>query len=197
MNSAGAPHSVRRIRTPSLRPFTLWATETLTFLFTDIEGSTEMLRRIGQAAYAAVLTDHHSIIRSGIAAHEGKEMGTQGDGFFVVFSSPSACVSAVLETQRALSSHEWPADEHVRVRMGIHSGEAAETASGLVGLEVHRAARVAAVAHGGQVLVSLAAGGLVRDSLPVGASLRDLGAHRLKDLGHPEQLFQLEAEGWS
>ncbi|MGB9112937.1 MAG: tetratricopeptide repeat protein [Acidimicrobiales bacterium] len=171
------------------------ATETLTFLFTDIEGSTEMLRRSGRASYAAVLADHHSIIRSGIAAQEGKEMGTQGDGFFAVFSSPSACVAAVLETQRALSSHKWPADEHVRVRMGIHSGEAEETASGLVGLEVHRAARVAAVAHGGQVLVSSAAVALVRDSLPEGTSLRDLGSHRLKDLGHPEQLFQLEAEG--
>ena len=112
-----------------------------------------------------------------------------------MFTSPSGCVSAVLETQRALSSHEWPADEHVRVRMGIHIGEAAETASGLVGFEVHRAARVAAVAHGGQVLVSGAAGGLLRDSLPAGVSLRDLGSHRLKDLGHLEQLFQLEAEG--
>jgi len=171
------------------------STETLTFLFTDIEGSTELLRRLGHDSYASVLAEHHSLIRTGIAAHDGKEVSTQGDGFFAVFSSPSACVSAAIETQRALSSHGWPAGEQVRVRMGIHSGEAAETATGLVGLEVHRAARVAAVAHGGQTLLSTAAAVLVRDSLPSGASLRDLGRHRLKDLSRPEQIFQLECEG--
>jgi predicted ATPase/class 3 adenylate cyclase len=164
-------------------------------LFTDIEGSTELLRRLGHDAYTSVLADHHSLIRAGLDAHSGKEVSSQGDGFFAVFSSPSACVSAAIETQRALSSHGWPCGEPVRVRMGIHSGEAEETTTGLVGLEVHRAARVAAVAHGGQILVSSAAAALVSDSLPQGASLRDLGLHRLKDLGRPERIFQLEAGG--
>ena len=115
-----------------------------------------------------MLADHHRLIRAGLAAHGGEEVATQGDGFFAVFASPRACVDAAIEMQRALVSHPWPAGERVRVRMGIHSGEAAETAAGLAGLEVHRAARIAAVAHGGQVVVSAAAAGLLRDSLPAG-----------------------------
>jgi predicted ATPase/class 3 adenylate cyclase len=171
------------------------ATVTLTFLFTDIEGSTALLRRIGDAAYAGALADHHAVIRSGIAAHGGKEIDTQGDAFFAVFSSPSACVAAVIEMQRSLAAHTWPGREQIRVRMGVHVGEALETATGLVGFEVHRGARVAAAANGGQVLLSAAAGVLVRDARPHGVGLRDLGAHRLKDLGQPERLFQLEADG--
>ena len=169
--------------------------ETLTFLFTDIEGSTVLLRRLGEGVYARVLADHHSLIRSGLAAHGGQEVGTQGDAFFAVFSSPKACVMAVVEMQQTLESHGWPEGERVRVRMGVHTGEAAQTVTGLVGLDVHRAARVAAVAYGGQVLLSETAAALVRDSLPPGAALRDLGAHRLKDLGRPEQIFQLHAAG--
>ncbi len=169
--------------------------ETLTFLFTDIEGSTALLRRLGEDVYAQVLADHHSLIRSSLAAHGGEEVGTQGDAFFAVFSSPRACVAAVTRIQQALAAHRWPAGEHVRVRMGVHTGEAAKTATGLVGLDVHRAARVAAVAYGGQVLLSETAAALVRDSLPPGTALRDLGVHRLKDLGRPEQIFQLDAAG--
>jgi predicted ATPase/class 3 adenylate cyclase len=169
--------------------------ETLTFLFTDIEGSTMLLRRMGDEVYAQVLAGHHALIRSALAAHEGREVDTQGDAFFAVFSSPRACAAAVLEMQQGFESHAWPGGERVRVRMGIHCGEAAKTATGLVGLEVHRAARVAAVAGGGQVLVSEAAAVLVRDGLPPGATLADLGLHRLKDLGRPERLFQLQAAG--
>jgi predicted ATPase/class 3 adenylate cyclase len=170
------------------------AAQTLTFLFTDIEGSTVMLQRLG-GSYAEVLAGHHEIIRSGLAAHHGREVDTQGDAFFAVFAAPSACVAAAVEMQRALSAHGWPADYPVRVRMGIHSGEAARTPVGLVGLEVHRAARIAAVAHGGQIVLSAAAAALLSDSLPAGASLRDLGLHRLKDLGRPERIFQLDADG--
>jgi class 3 adenylate cyclase len=112
-----------------------------TFLFTDIEGSTALVRRLGEGLYAQLLADHHLLIRSVLAAHDGREVDTQGDAFFVVFSSPRACVVAVLEMQRALQAHAWPAGEHVRVRMGVHTGEAAKTATGMVGLEVHRAAR--------------------------------------------------------
>jgi hypothetical protein len=132
--------------------------ETFTFLFADIEGSTALLRRLRESLYAQVLTDHRSLIRSGLAAHGGREVDTQGDGLFAVFSSPSACLAAVIDMQRALEIHAWPAGERVRVRMGIHTGEASKTATGLVGLDVHRAARVAAVGYGGQAQASRANG---------------------------------------
>lgn len=168
---------------------------TFTFLFTDIEGSTALLGRLGDEVYSGVLADHNAQIRSVIASHGGKEIDTQGDAFFAVFSSPSACVAAVINMQRSLAGHDWPGGEQVRVRMGVHVGEALETATGLIGFDVHRGSRVAAVAHGGQVLLSAAAGAIVRDSLPGGACLRDLGLHRLKDLGGPERILQLEADG--
>jgi len=169
--------------------------ETFTFLFTDIEGSTALLRRLGEGLYAQLLADHHALIRSGLAAHDGTEVDTQGDAFFAVFSSSRACMAAVTQMQRALAAHAWPAGEHVRVRMGVHTGEAEKTAAGLVGLDVHGTARLAAVGYGGQVLVSEAAAALLGDALPPGASLRDLGVHRLKDLGRPERVFQLQAAG--
>ncbi len=169
--------------------------ETFTFLFTDIEGSTALLRRLRESLYAQVLADYRSVIRSGLAAHGGREVDTQGDGLFAVFSSPSACLAAVTEMQADLEAHAWADGERVRVRMGIHTGEASESATGLVGLDVHRAARVAAVGYGGQVLLSETAATMVRDSLPAQAALRDLGVHRLKDLGRPEHIFQLEAPG--
>jgi predicted ATPase/class 3 adenylate cyclase len=175
---------------------TLGCVETLTFLFTDIEGSTLLLQRLGDSDYGRVLADHQALIRAALAAHDGKEVDTQGDAFFAAFSSPTACVAAVIQMQRALQARAWPGGEHVRVRMGVHTGEAATTAAGgLVGLHVHRAARVGAVAHGGQILLSETAAALVRDSLPPGAALRDLGVQRLKDLGRPEQIFQLDAAG--
>ena len=169
--------------------------ETFTFLFTDIEGSTALLRRLREGLYAQVLADLRSLIRSGLSAHGGREMDTQGDGLFAVFSSPSACLAAVIDMQKALETHAWPGQEQVRVRMGIHTGEASKTATGLVGLDVHRAARVAAVGYGGQVLLSEAAATLVRDWIPAEAALRDLGVHRLKDLGRPEHMFQLQVPG--
>ena len=145
--------------------------------------------------YARLLAEHHRLIRDSLAAHGGNEMTTLGDGFFAVFTSPRGCVRAVLEMQRELAARDWPEGEQVRVRMGVHSGEASETAAGLVGLDIHRAARLAAVAYGGQVVFSSSAAALVRDVLPDGASLRDLRHHRLKDLGRPEQIFQLQAPG--
>ena len=166
-----------------------------TFLFTDIEGSTALLGRVGQGVYARVLAGHHSIIRSGLAGHGGREVDTQGDAFFAVFSSPTACVTAVLAMQQALEAHAWPGGERVRVRMGVHTGQASRTATGLVGLDVHRAARVAAAGHGGQVLLSAASAALVRETLPPGAALADLGVHRLKDLEEPVRIFQLRAAG--
>jgi class 3 adenylate cyclase len=146
-----------------------------TFLFTDIEGSTALLQRVGGDVYARVLADHHGLIRSALAAHGGEELNTAGDGFFAGFSSPRACLAAALDMQQALGAQAWPGAEQVRVRMGVHAGEAQPTATGLVGLDVHRAARIAAVAHDGQVLVSQTAAALADDALPPGAGLRDLG----------------------
>jgi predicted ATPase/class 3 adenylate cyclase len=167
----------------------------MTFLFTDIEGSTALLTRVGEDAYAQVLAGHHSLIRSALAAHGGIELTMMGDGFFAGFTSPRDCAAAVLEMQLALEAHGWPGKQPVRVRMGVHTGEAEETVAGPVGLDVHRAARIAAVAHGGQILLSETAAALVRDSLPDAAALTDLGVHRLRDLGRPERLFQLAGAG--
>ncbi len=185
----------RRQLPPPSPAFYALGVETLAFLFTDIEGSTALLGRLGDDDYAQVLAGHHALIRSALASHDGREMDTQGDAFFAVFSSSRGCVAAVLQMQRALQGHAWPGGQQVRVRMGIHCGEAAKTATGLVGLEVHRAARVGAAGYGGQVLVSEAAAALVRDWLPPGAALADLGVHRLKDLGRPERIFQLTGAG--
>jgi predicted ATPase/class 3 adenylate cyclase len=168
----------------------------MTFLFTDIEGSTTLLQRVGEDVYGRALAEHHALIRSSLAAHDGTELTMMGDGFFAAFSSPRACVAAAAAMQRALQSHVWPnGGEPLRVRMGVHTGEADQTAAGPVGLDVHRAARIAAVAYGGQILLSETAAVLVREFLPDGTALTDLGVHRLKDLGRPERIFQLTAPG--
>ncbi len=150
---------------------------------------------MGDDEYAKILGAHHRIIRRCLEEHGGTEDGTQGDSFFATFVSPKASVAAALAMQGELSAHEWSDDERPRVRMGIHSGEVSRESTGLVGYEVHRAARIAAVGHGGQILLSSATAALVEDSLPSGVALRSLGAHRLKDLGRPEVLFQLDAQG--
>lgn len=154
-------------------------TGTVTFLFTDIEGSTRLLQEIGDR-YADVLQIHHQTLRDVWATHGGVEVDTAGDGFFVVFGRATDAVAAAQMAQEAL------AGGRVRVRMGMHTGEPLLTATGYVGMDVHRAARIASVAHGGQVLLSEATAGHA-----AGAPVRDLGRHRLKDLRHPERLFQL------
>jgi class 3 adenylate cyclase len=163
------------------------AAGTVTFLFTDIEGSTALLIRLGAERYAQVLVQHHRVIRAAFAEYGGVEVGTQGDSFFAMFDSTTACAASAIAIQRSLTDHEWPDGEHVRVRMGIHTGEALDTAVGPVSFDVHRAARVAGVAHGGQVLFSEVAGSLLRVSPPEGTSLEDLGPHRPKDLGRPRR----------
>lgn len=169
--------------------------DTLTFLSTDIEGSTSLLRHWGNGVYATALADHHRIVRESLTSHGGHEEATQGDSFFATFTSPSAAVTAAIQMQRSLAAYYWPGGEELRVRMGVHTGEVSETMTGLVGYEVHRAARIAAVGYGGQVLLSSATAGLVEESLASDVSLRNLGAHRLKDLGRPETIFQLLAPG--
>jgi predicted ATPase/class 3 adenylate cyclase len=167
---------------------------TLSFLFTDIEGSTALQRRLGDD-YATVLADHQRLIREALAAHGGREVNDQGDALFAVFGTARGCAAAAIAIQQAMAAYSWPAGEMLRLRIGIHAGEAEQTATGVAGMEVHRGARIAAVAHGGQILVSAAAAALLGDTVPDGASLRDLGRHRLKDLGRPEQIFQLDAPG--
>jgi predicted ATPase/class 3 adenylate cyclase len=169
-------------------------TGTVTFLFTDIEGSTLLLRELGKR-YSDVLRDHGQILRAALEREGGAEIGTEGDSFFAVFVSPAAAIRAVIEAQRALAGHPWPDRVGVRVRMGLHTGEGTRVDDGYVGIDVHRAARICDAGHGGQVLLSGATAALIQHSLPDGLELVDLGEHRLKDLPHPERLFQLSIEG--
>jgi predicted ATPase/class 3 adenylate cyclase len=169
-------------------------TGTVTFLFTDIEGSTGLLQALGDR-YPAVLDEHAAILRRAVADHGGVEVSTHGDAFFVAFASPAGAVRAAVAAQRALAAHDWSPGPPLRVRMGVHTGEGTLGGDDYVGLDVHRAARIADAAHGGQVVVSDATRGLVQHALPDGASLRDLGVHRLRGLDHPEALHQLVVDG--
>jgi predicted ATPase/class 3 adenylate cyclase len=168
-------------------------------LFTDIEGSSDGVRTLGADKWEAVLERHTGIIREAFANHGGFQVRSEGDSFFIVFTSPSAALAAAAAMQRGLSGADWPHQASVRVRMGLHTGEArpASAASGVdyVGFEVSRAARIAAAAHGGQVLVSDATESLVRDALAPGLTLRDLGEHRFKDLVRPQRIYQLVIDG--
>ncbi|HEU4736072.1 MAG TPA: adenylate/guanylate cyclase domain-containing protein, partial [Solirubrobacterales bacterium] len=166
-------------------------TGTVTFLFTDIEGSTRLLQRVGEA-YPERLATHHRMLREAIAAGGGVEAQTEGDAFFAAFPMPVGALRAAVQAQRALSIHPWPEGDVVRVRMGLHTGEGVLSGGTYVGLDVHRAARIAAAGHGGQVLVSDATRALVEHALPTGVALRDLGLHRLKDIEEPEHLHQLQ-----
>jgi predicted ATPase/class 3 adenylate cyclase len=167
---------------------------TVTFLFTDIEGSTRLLQQLGDA-WPATLERHRQLIREAIAEHGGEELGTEGDSFFVVFPTASGALSAVVAAQRQLHAEPWPGEHPLRVRMGLHTGEAERVHDTYSGLEVHRAARIAAAGHGGQVIVSDATRVLLGAGLPAGIGFRDLGTHRLKDLPDAEHLQQLVIEG--
>jgi predicted ATPase/class 3 adenylate cyclase len=163
---------------------------TVTFLFSDVEGSTRLLTRLPDR-YAQVLGDHHRLLRAAFAEHHGCEVHTEGDAFFVAFARAGDAIAAAVSAQRALASQRWPEGVDVRVRIGVHTGEAEVSDDDYVGLDVHRAARICAAGHGGQVLISSATRELVADELPDDVAVRDLGEHRLKDLDRPEQLFQL------
>jgi predicted ATPase/class 3 adenylate cyclase len=169
-------------------------TGTVTFLFTDIEGSTKLLQRLGPE-YARVLGEHQALLRAAFAAHDGAEVDTQGDAFFVAFPSAPQAVAAAAEATHALASHSWPEGATLRVRMGLHTGTPQLVGDHYVGLDVHRAARIAAAGHGGQALLSQTTGELVEQTLPAGITLRRLGLYRLKDLQQPELLFQLVVAG--
>ena len=163
----------------------------VTFLFSDIEGSTRLVKALRER-YVQVLAEHRRLVRAAIASHGGHEVDTQGDAFFVAFTSARQAVLCALDVQRALAGHEWPSGASVRVRMGIHTGQAAPVEGAYTGLAVHRAARICAAARGGQVLVSQATQTLIEDEEEEpGFALTEVGERRLKDLDRPVRLFEL------
>ncbi|MEA2447588.1 MAG: hypothetical protein QOK47_1225, partial [Actinomycetota bacterium] len=158
-------------------------TGTVTFLFTDIEGSTRLLERLGPDSYASALAAHRDLLRGAFSAHGGVEVDTQGDAFFVAFEDARSAVAAAAESQAVLR------DGPISVRIALHTGTPVVTDEGYVGVDVHRAARICSTSHGGQIVMSEATRSLLQDE-----DVTDLGLHRLKDLGRPEKLFQLGRE---
>jgi predicted ATPase/class 3 adenylate cyclase len=165
-------------------------TGTVTFLFSDLQASTRLLQHLSDR-YAEVLTEYRRLLREAFQAGDGHEIDTAGDGFFASFQRATHAVAAAVAAQRAIAGHPWPEGASVRVRMGLHTGEPTLAAGGYVGLDVHRAARICSAGHGGQTLLSQTTRALVDYDLPAGVSLRDLGEHHLKDLRHPERIYQL------
>jgi peptide/nickel transport system substrate-binding protein len=168
---------------------------TATFLFTDVEGSTQLLKQL-RDSYGGVLAEHQRLLREAFAAHDGEEVDTQGDAFFYVFSRARDAAAAAADGQRALASHAWPQGVELRVRMGMHTGEPVLSDEGRYhGMGVHRTARIMSAGHGGQILASQATASVLGDDELEGITLRDLGEHRLKDLDRPERIYQLEIDG--
>jgi len=170
-------------------------TGTVTFLFSDIQGSTQLLKDLGRERYGELLAKHNELLRAAFVGAGGIEIDRQGDSFFAVFRSAGAAVSAAIDGQRALAAAEWPDSSEVRVRMGIHTGEASYGDDGYVGFAVHKASRVGDAGYGGQVLLSSTTAGLIEHDLPRGVTLRDLGESRLDGLDRPERLHQLVVDG--
>ena len=167
---------------------------TVTLLFTDIEGSTRLLQQLGER-YAGVLAECRQLLRTVFYQWNGHEVDTQGDSFFVVFARATDAISAAVVMQCALATYAWPDGVTILVRIGLHTGEPMHSAESYIGLDVHHAARIMSVGHGGQVLLSQTTCELVKQNLPDGVSLRDLGEHRLKDLQRPGRLYQLVMTG--
>jgi class 3 adenylate cyclase len=167
---------------------------TVTFAFTDIEGSTELLRRLGER-YAEALAEHRRLIRDAFTARDGQEIDTQGDAFFYCFERARDAVAAAVGAQRSLARHDWPDGSELRVRMSLHTGEPVVGEEGYVGIDVHRAARICAAGHGGQVLLSATTAALVAGALPDGVTKVELGEVQLKDIDEPERVAQLVIEG--
>ncbi len=165
---------------------------TVTFLFTDIEGSTRLLQELGEG-YGEVVADHRRILRGVFQEAGGHEVDTQGDAFFYSFVRARDAVLAAVEGQRALAGHAWPGGAEVRVRMGLHTGEPTVGEEGYVGLDVVRAARICSAGHGGQILASETTRALVGNDLPDGVSVRDLGNQHLKDVQY-EHIYELSLE---
>ncbi len=166
-------------------------TGTVTFLFTDIEASTQVIQDVGDARYAQALADHKRLLLEAFHASQGHVIETQGDAFLVAFHGARAGILAAIAGQRALAEHAWPDRAALRVRMGIHTGEPAHVRDEYVGIDVHRAARIGTAAHGGQILVSETTRDLAGDDVAQGIGFRNLGEHRLKDLALPHRLHQV------
>jgi YVTN family beta-propeller protein len=167
----------------------------VTFVFTDIEGSTRLVRQLG-GRYAEVLAEHQRLLREAFASHGGHEIDTQGDAFFYAFGSAREGVIAAVEGQRALSGYPWPHETGVKVRIGVHTAQAAPVNGRYTGLAVHRAARICAAGHGGQILVSQATQSLLEDEEEeLAHRMRDLGDQRLKDIERPVRLYQVAVPG--
>ncbi len=177
-----------------ISPIQIQPSGTVTFLFSDIEGSTRLVERLGEV-YASVLSDQRDLLRAIAEKCNGHEVDTQGDSFFFAFFRAADAVAFAADAQRALASHPWPHGETLRVRMGLHTGEPMLARTGYVGIDVHRAARIGGAGHGGQVLLSQTTSALVENELPPGTELADLGEHRLKDLRYPVHIIQLTIEG--
>ncbi len=169
-------------------------TGTVTFLFTDIEGSSVLLQHLGDR-YADLLANYRRLLRTALEQHGGHEVDTAGDTFFAAFSRARDAVAAAVAAQQTLIAHPWPADLVVRARMGLHTGEPLSVATGYVGMDVHRVARICAVGHGGQILLSHTTRNLLEEDLPPGVRIQDLGVHRLKDLSSPAHLYQVVIAG--
>jgi predicted ATPase/class 3 adenylate cyclase len=167
---------------------------TVTLAFTDIEGSTRLLQTLGDR-YPEVLADHHRLVRDAFTRHGAVERGNAGDGLYFVFSSARGAVQAAIDAQLAIGSHPWPAGAAVKDRMGLHTGEPWSATEGYVGIDVHRAARICAAGHGGQILVSQTTRELVSDELRPPLGLIDLGVHRLRSLDTPQRLAQVVGPG--
>jgi class 3 adenylate cyclase len=167
---------------------------TVTFAFTDIEGSTRLLQELGDDAYATVSADHRRIVRSSFGEQGGTEIDTQGDAFFYSFARARDAAAAAVDAQRALRQHPWPDGKQVQVRMGLHTGEPLVGDEGYLGIDVVRAARIAAAGHGGQILVSETTRALLGNQLPDGVAVHDLGEQTLKDIQH-EHIFELAVDG--
>ncbi len=169
---------------------------TVTFVFTDIEGSTRLLQELGDEAYARVAGDHRRIVREAFTARDGTEIDTQGDAFFFSFSRARDAVAAAVAAQRALRDHVWPEGREVLVRIGIHTGEPHVGDEGYLGLDVVRAARISGAGHGGQILISETTRALLGNQLPDGVAVHDLGQQHLKDVQH-EHIYELTIDGRS
>ena len=168
---------------------------TVTFLFTDVEGSTPLLKEL-RDRYGSVLAQHQRLLRDAFAAHGGEEVDTQGDAFFYVFSRARDAAAAAADGQRALASHDWPEGAELRVRMGMHTGEPVLSDEGRYhGMGVHRTARIMAAGHGGQILASQSTASVLHDDELDGITVRDLGEHNLKDLARPERIYELQVDG--
>jgi class 3 adenylate cyclase len=167
---------------------------TVTFVFSDVERSTQLLKELGDR-YGDLLDEHRRLMREHFTALGGVEIDTQGDAFFFAFPRARDAVTAAVEAQRAHAAHDWPDGVGVRVRMGLHTGEPAVGSEGYTGLDVVRAARLCTSGAGGHVLLSDTTRALVGSALPEGVSVFPLGERRLKDIDEPERVFELEIEG--